>query len=86
MQFRRTFADRLQNSGDQRREFLAVLRHFPFPPALKNVYPVKHPVSGRFHSLGTDEVEAKKVHPKRTRSLQNKEPGRFLVLTTVLPE
>lgn len=28
----------------------------------------------------------KRLHPKRTRSLQNKEPGRFLVLTTVLPE
>lgn len=43
MQLRRTFADRLQNSGDQRREFLAVLRRFPFPPALKNVYPVTAP-------------------------------------------
>lgn len=43
MQFRCTFADRLQNSGDQRREFLAVLRRFPFPPALKNVYPVTAP-------------------------------------------
>lgn len=42
MQFRRTFADRLQNSGDQCREFLAVLRRFPFPPALKNVYPVNN--------------------------------------------
>ncbi|EOX8392749.1 hypothetical protein [Salmonella enterica] len=43
MQFRRAFADRLQNSGDQRREFLAVFRRFPFPPALKNVYPVTAP-------------------------------------------
>ncbi len=39
----RTFADRLQNSGDQRREISRSAPPFPFPPALKNVYPVTAP-------------------------------------------
>lgn len=42
----------------------------------------KHPVTGKFHALGTNEAEAIAIATEANTRLLNKEPGRFWLSVT----